>query len=92
MDFAAINFFTRKKIYSKLNYRKIAKSFYIFLKTPDEVEKYPEMMQSSSSDNCVHRYDIEILNLLDPELQLINNKPMFENKLKELLSELKNRL
>ena len=30
-----------------------------------------------------------ILNLFDPELQLINTKPMIKNKLKELLSELK---
>ena len=47
------------------------------------------MMQPDSSDNFVHRYNIETLNLFDPELQLINNKPMFEKKLKELLSELK---
>ena len=46
-------------------------------------------MQSDSSDNFVHRYNIETLNLFDPELQLINNKPMFEKKLKELLRELK---
>ena len=30
-----------------------------------------------------------ILNLFDPELQLINTKLMIKNKLKELLSELK---
>ena len=46
-------------------------------------------MQSNSSGNCVHHYNIEILNLLDPELQLINTKPMIKNKLKELQSELK---
>ena len=44
-------------------------------------------MQSNSSDNCVNCYNVEILN--DPELQLINAKPMINNKLKELLSELK---
>ena len=33
-------------------------------------------MQSHSSDDCVHRYNIEILNLFDPELQLINTEPM----------------
>ena len=32
---------------------------------------------------------MNILNLFDPELQLINTKPMIKNKLKELLSELK---
>ena len=30
-----------------------------------------------------------LLNLFDPELQLINTKPMIKNKLKEFLSELK---
>ena len=59
---------------------------YIFLTTPDEVEKY---VQSNSSDNCIHRYNVEILNLFDPELQLVNTKPMIKNRLKEFLSELK---
>ena len=40
------------------------------------------MMQSSSSDNCVRFYSIEILNLFNPELQLINTKPVIKNKLK----------
>ena len=43
----------------------------MFLATPDEVEKYTKMMQSNSTDNCAHRYNIMILNLFDPELQLI---------------------
>ena len=47
------------------------------------------MMQSNSSDNCVHHYNIDILNFFNPELQLINIKPMVKDKLKELLSELK---
>ena len=47
-------------------------------------------MQLSSSDKYVHRYNIEILNLFETELQLINTKPMIKNKLKELLSEVKN--
>ena len=46
-------------------------------------------MQSNSSDNCVHYYNFEILNLFDPELQLINTKPIIKNKLRELLTELK---
>ena len=46
-------------------------------------------MQSNSSDNCLHHFSIEILNLFDPELQLMNTKPIIRNKLKELLSELK---
>ena len=46
-------------------------------------------MQSNSSDNCIHRYNVEILNLYDPELQLINTKPVIKNKLKVLLNEFK---
>ena len=46
-------------------------------------------MESNYSDNCVHHYNVEILNLFDPELQLINTKPEIKNKLKGLLSELK---
>ena len=53
-------------MYSKLTEeqtrRKLAKSFDIFLIAPDEVEKYVEMMQSNSSDNCIHLYNVEILN------------------------------
>ena len=71
------------------NVRKVAKSLYLFLTKPDEVEDYVEIMQSNSSDNCMHHYKVEILNIFDPELQLINTKPMIKNKLKELLSELK---
>ena len=44
--------------------RKAAKSLYIFLTTPDEVKKY---VQSNSSDNCIHHYNVEILNIFDPE-------------------------
>ena len=57
---------------------------YIFLTAPDEVEKYA---QSNSSDNCVHQYNVEILNLSDPELQLINTKPVIKNKFKELFKQ-----
>ena len=80
-DFVAIN-----SIRQEQNLRKVAKSFYIFLTTPDKVEKY---VQSNSSDNCIHRYNVEILNIFDPELQLINIKPVIKNKLKEFLNELK---
>ena len=60
-DFVAINFgeyfkFIRGKLYWKLseeqNLRKVVESLYIFLIRPDEVEKYVEMIQSSSSENC----------------------------------------
>ena len=47
------------------------------------------MRQLSSSDNCVHRQHIDILNLFDPELQLINTKPIIKNKLKEFLGKFK---
>ena len=46
-------------------------------------------MQSDSSDNCIHCYNVEIRNIFDPELQLIYTKPMIRNKSKELLSGLK---
>ena len=97
-DFVAVNFCqyfksTKGKLYSKLNEEqnlwKIAKSLYIFLTTPDEVEKHAKLMQSNSFDKCVHRYNIMILNLLDPELQLINTKTMIKNKFKKLSNELK---
>ena len=75
-DFVVINsgaYFksTREKLYSKLsrkqNLRKVVESLYIFATTPNEVEKYFEMMQSNSSDNCVHYYNVEVLNLFDTE-------------------------
>ena len=47
------------------------------------------MMQSNSFNNCVHRYNIEILNLFHAKLQLIDTEHMIKNKLKELLNELK---
>ena len=46
-------------------------------------------MESSSSGNCIHLYNIEVLNIFDAELQLINTKPMIKNNVKELISELK---
>ena len=94
--FVAINFSeyfksAKEKLYSKLkekqNLRKVAKFLHISLKAPDEVEKH---VQSNSSDNCIYLYHVEILNLFDPELQLINTKMVIKNKLKELLSKLKN--
>ena len=79
-DFTAINFNEYfKSIREEQNVRKVAKSLYIFLVTPDEVEKY---VQLNPSDNCVHHYNVEILNLFDPELQLTNTKPVIKDKLK----------
>ena len=77
---------TKEKLHSKLceeqNIRKVAESLYIFRTTPYGVDKYGNMMQSNSLDNCVHRYNTEILNLFDPELQLINTKPMIQRIVK----------
>ena len=74
----------KEKLNSKLseeqNLRKVAESTKIFLTIPDEVEKYLEMMQSSSSDNCKCHFNVKILNLFDPELQLINTKPIIKEK------------
>ena len=75
------------KLKQEQNLRNVAKSFYIFLTTPDEVEKYAKMIESNSSDKCVHHYIVEILNLFDPELQLINTKPMIKDKFKKLVRE-----
>ena len=57
-----------------------------FITTPDDIEKYE---QSNSSDTCVHRYKVEILNLFDPKLQLINTKPRIKNKSNEFLIQFK---
>ena len=62
--------FTIEKLYSELSeeesLRKVDELLYIFLATPDDIEKYVKMMQSSSSDNCLCHYNIKILNLYDP--------------------------
>lgn len=79
---------TREKRYFKLSIetslRKITESYYSFLAMPDKVETQVELiektsevkilMQSRSSDNCAHVYNIRILNLFDTEFQLISTK------------------
>ena len=70
-----------KSLREEQNLRKVAKSLYIFLTTPDEVEKYDEIIQSKSTDNCIHPYNVAILNIFDQELQLINTTPMIKNKI-----------
>ena len=45
-------------------------------------------MQSNSSHNYVHRYNIMILNLFDPVV-LIDTEPNIKIKFKKILSELK---
>ena len=56
------------------NLRIVAESLYIFLTTPNEVQRYIKIIELNSFDECVHRYNIDILNLFDPELQLINTE------------------
>ena len=46
---------------------KFLNRFFFFLTIQDEIEKY---VQLSSSDNCVHHYNVEILNLFYLELEL----------------------
>ena len=97
-DFVVINFgkyfkSSKENLCSKLseaqNLRKVFELLYIFLTTPAEVEKDAEMMQSSSSDNCIYHCNVKVLYLLDPELQLINTKPIIKDRLKEMLSDFK---
>ena len=83
----------------KKNSRKVSEWSCRFLTTPDEVKNYVDLigklpeakiiMQSRSYDNWVCAYNIKALNLFDPELQLINTKPVIKNILKGLLGELK---
>ena len=62
----------KQKLYSKLseeqNFRKVVESLYIFLATRDELQKYVEMIQLSSSENSIHHYNIEILSLFGSEM------------------------
>ena len=89
-NFVATNFSEYfKSIREEKNLRKVVKSLYIFLKIPDEVDQYVEIIQWNSSDNCIQRYNVEILNIFDLELELINTKPMIKSKLRELFIELK---
>ena len=93
---------TREKFYTKLveekTVVKFTESFYTFL-TPDKVGRYVELtdktpeikilMHSIFSNNCVQHYNINILIVFDPELQLINTKTIIKNKFIDLLGELK---
>ena len=64
-DFVVINFIEYfKSIINKPNLKKVTKWLYIFLTSPEEADKY---VQSNSSDNCTHHYNVEILNLFDSE-------------------------
>ena len=76
-DLVAINFSeyfksTKEKLYSNciLN---------MSLKQLDGVEKY---VQSSSSDNYIHLYNVEILNLFDSELEHQDTESVIKKELK----------
>ena len=59
-DIVAINFSEYfKSTREEQNLTKVAKLLYTFLTTSDEVEKY---VQSNSSDNCIHLYNVENYN------------------------------
>ena len=64
-----------RSIIEEQNYRNVVRLLCIYLVTTDKVEKH---VQPNSSDNCIHCYKVEILNVFDPELQLINTKSMFK--------------
>ena len=69
------------------NIRKVAKSLHIFLATPNEIEKYVEIMQSNSSENCLHCYKLRFWLFL---IQNYDWLPINQwLKAKELLSEFK---
>ena len=72
-DFVAINF--SESIKDEENLKKVIKSLYFFLATPDEV-------QSNSSDNYIRHYNVKMLNPFDPELQLINTKTVIKRIVK----------
>ena len=63
IDFIAINFSRYfKSIEEEQNLRKVAKSLDFFLTTPDKE------VQSNSSDNFIHHYNVRIFNLFDPKI------------------------
>ena len=82
--------FAEEKMYSTLgeeqNFRKVVDLLYTFIATPDKLEKY---FETSSFDNFICNYNVNTFNLFDPELQLINTKPIIKYKLKEFLSDIK---
>ena len=57
---------------------------FIVINFNDFFKSTTEKLYSKLSD-----YNIDILNPFDPELQLINTKPIIKSQLKELLNELK---
>ena len=72
-DYVAINF--SESIKEDENLKKVIKSLDFFLATPDEI-------QSNSSDNYIRHYNVKMLNLFHPELQLINTKTVIKRIVK----------
>ena len=65
-DFIAINFSEYFKcIREEQSLRKVLKLLYTFRITPDKVEIY---VQYNSTNNCVHHYNVRILNCFRTEL------------------------
>ena len=61
---------------------------YISLKTPNGVQSN-SYIKHVIHQTCIHLYNVKILNLFGPELQLKDKESAIKNKLKELLSKLK---
>ena len=68
------------------NLRKVIELLNIFITTPHEVEKYVEI---TSSDNCICHYNVKILDLFYPDLQLINTKHIIKDKFKKIVKRFK---
>ena len=85
-DFVVINFGecfkSTKRMVSKLceeqNIREVSESL---LTAPNEVEKYAIMMQSNSSDNCVHHYNNKIWICLIQNYNLLTLKLWLKTKI-----------
>ena len=51
---------------------------FIAIKFSEYFKSIEKNVQLNSADNCTHRYNAEILNIFDPELQMINTKSMID--------------
>ena len=53
---------------------------FIAIKFSEYFKSIEKNVQLNSADSCTHRYNVEILNIFDPELQMINTKSMIDYK------------
>ena len=68
-----------RNIVLETKWRKISlQSCWIFLTTPDEAEKYVEIIKSNSSDKYLRHYNIKISNIFDTEIQAKTKNYAFE--------------